>query len=87
MHFSAFVGKLSISVSFVTYHSQLWDTKRNLNFFISGYTVPSVTEALGLCARLGSCRLLLTEHSRADVHQRVLLNVSSDEIYYALKVQ
>jgi origin recognition complex subunit 1 len=52
-----------------------------------GYTVPSVTEALGLCARLGSCRLLLTEHSRADVHQRVLLNVSSDEIYYALKVQ
>jgi len=61
--------------------------KEKLNFFISGYTVPSVTEALGLCARLGSYRLLLTEHSRADVHQRVLLNVSSDEIYYALKVQ
>ncbi|XP_023727767.1 origin recognition complex subunit 1 isoform X2 [Cryptotermes secundus] len=51
-----------------------------------GHTVPSVTDSLGLCARLGSCRLLLTEHSRADVYQRILLNVSCDDIYYALKV-
>jgi origin recognition complex subunit 1 len=48
--------------------------------------VPSVTEALGICARLGSCRLLLTEHSRADIYQRVFLNVSSDEIHDALNV-
>ncbi|XP_069683029.1 origin recognition complex subunit 1 [Periplaneta americana] len=52
-----------------------------------GCGTPSVTEALGMCARLGSCRLLLTEHSRADIHQRVLLNVSSDDIHYALRVK
>jgi origin recognition complex subunit 1 len=57
-----------------------------ITVYLSGYTVPTVTESLGICARLGSCRLLLTEHSRIDVHQRVLLNVSSDDIYYALKV-
>ncbi|XP_077439321.1 origin recognition complex subunit 1 isoform X2 [Vanacampus margaritifer] len=45
----------------------------------------SVSEGLAVCQRLGACRLLLLETSRLGVLQRVRLNVSQDDILYALK--
>lgn len=38
-----------------------------------------------VCARLGSVRLLLVEHGRNDLQMRVRLNVSQDDVLYALK--
>lgn len=49
----------------------------------TGEKAPNVTEALQMCSRLGSWRLLLCEHSRADIHQRILLNVSPDDVHFA----
>ncbi|XP_063230635.1 origin recognition complex subunit 1 isoform X2 [Bacillus rossius redtenbacheri] len=54
---------------------------------IDNLTRPSVSEAFGLCARLGACRLLLTEHARASSYQRIILNVSVDDVHYATSRQ
>ncbi|XP_015586652.1 origin recognition complex subunit 1 isoform X2 [Cephus cinctus] len=50
-----------------------------------GVKTPSITESLGICARLGAYRLLICEHSRADITQRILLNVSSDDIHFSMQ--
>ncbi|KOX69890.1 Origin recognition complex subunit 1 [Melipona quadrifasciata] len=48
-----------------------------------GIEIPTVTEILAVCGRLGSNRLLICEHSRSDIYQKILLNVSTDDIHYA----
>ncbi|XP_048268637.1 origin recognition complex subunit 1 isoform X1 [Bombus terrestris] len=48
-----------------------------------GIEVPTITEILAVCARLGSNRLLICENSKNDIHQKILLNVSTDDIHYA----
>ncbi|RLU18451.1 hypothetical protein DMN91_008808 [Ooceraea biroi] len=50
-----------------------------------GYEVPNVTQTLDICARLGDYRLLICEYAGNDIHQRILLNVSKDDIHYALQ--
>lgn len=50
-----------------------------------GLKPPSTTEMARVCARLGSVRLLLVEHGRNDLQMRVRLNVSQDDVLYALK--
>ncbi|XP_045061374.1 origin recognition complex subunit 1 isoform X1 [Coregonus clupeaformis] len=52
---------------------------------VDGLQPISVSEGLAVCQRLGACRLLLLEASRLDVLQRVRLNVSQDDVLYALK--
>ncbi|XP_062589719.1 uncharacterized protein LOC134251344 [Saccostrea cucullata] len=52
---------------------------------IDGLKPPSTTELARICARLGSVRLLLVEHGRNDLQMRVRLNVSQDDVLYALK--
>ncbi|CAL8309889.1 unnamed protein product [Lota lota] len=52
---------------------------------VEGLQPPSVSEGLAACQRLGACRLLLLEPSRLGVLQRVRLNVSQDDVLYALK--
>ncbi|KAM8875341.1 origin recognition complex subunit 1 [Spinachia spinachia] len=52
---------------------------------VEGLQPVSVSEGLAVCQRLGSCRLLLLEPSRLGVLQRVRLNVSQDDVLYALK--
>lgn len=52
---------------------------------IDGLKPPSTTEMARVCARLGSVRLLLVEHGRNDLQMRVRLNVSQDDVLYALK--
>nr|XP_022316205.1 uncharacterized protein LOC111119919 [Crassostrea virginica] len=52
---------------------------------IDGLKPPSTTEMSRVCAHLGSIRLLLVEHGRNDLQMRVRLNVSQDDVLYALK--
>lgn len=51
----------------------------------SGIAPPSTSAAAAICARLASCRLLLAESGRCDMQQRIRLNVSTDDVNYALK--
>lgn len=62
------------------------DAYRQLEALCSfdGIEVPTVTEILAVCARLGASRLLICEHSRNDIYQKILLNVSIDDIHYAV---
>lgn len=52
---------------------------------VEGLQPVSVSEGLAICQRLGSCRLLLLEGSRLDLLLRIRLNVSQDDVLYALK--
>ncbi|NXX04337.1 ORC1 protein, partial [Larus smithsonianus] len=52
---------------------------------IEGMQSPTVSEILAICSRLGACRLLLVESSNKYLHMRVRLNISQDDVMYALK--
>ncbi|KFO20928.1 origin recognition complex subunit 1 [Fukomys damarensis] len=52
---------------------------------MEGLPYPTMSETMAVCSRLGSCRLLLVEPSRNDLLLRVRLNVSPDDVLYALK--
>nr|XP_046248284.1 origin recognition complex subunit 1 isoform X2 [Scatophagus argus] len=52
---------------------------------VEGLQPVGVSEGLAVCQRLGACRLLLLESSRLGLLQRVRLNVSQDDVLYALK--
>ncbi|KAE8610209.1 hypothetical protein XENTR_v10012047 [Xenopus tropicalis] len=52
---------------------------------IEGLQPPLMSETMAVCHRLGASRLLLVESSRNDLHLRVRINVSQDDIMYALK--
>ncbi|XP_062853159.1 origin recognition complex subunit 1 [Trichomycterus rosablanca] len=52
---------------------------------VEGLQPVSVSESLAVCQRLGAYRLLLLEPSRLDLLLRVRLNVSQDDVLYALK--
>nr|XP_012631705.1 origin recognition complex subunit 1 isoform X1 [Microcebus murinus]XP_012631706.1 origin recognition complex subunit 1 isoform X1 [Microcebus murinus] len=52
---------------------------------MEGLPYPTMSESMAVCSRLGSCRLLLMEPSRNDLLLRVRLNVSQDDVLYALK--
>lgn len=43
-------------------------------------------QMLRLCSKLGAERLIICEHTRNDIFQKILLNVSMDDIHYALRV-
>ncbi|KAL2772543.1 origin recognition complex subunit 1 isoform 2 [Daubentonia madagascariensis] len=52
---------------------------------MEGLPYPTISESMAVCSHLGSCRLLLMEPSRNDLLLRVRLNVSQDDVLYALK--
>uniref|UniRef100_A0A452Q9D8 Origin recognition complex subunit 1 n=1 Tax=Ursus americanus TaxID=9643 RepID=A0A452Q9D8_URSAM len=52
---------------------------------MEGLPYPTMSETMAVCSHLGSCRLLLVEPSRNDLLLRVRLNVSQDDVLYALK--
>lgn len=52
---------------------------------VEGLQPVGVSEGLAVCQRLGACRLLLLESSRLGLLMRVRLNVSQDDVLYALK--
>ncbi|NXC31967.1 ORC1 protein, partial [Campylorhamphus procurvoides] len=52
---------------------------------MEGMRSPSVSELMAICSRLGACRLLLLEASSKYLHMRVRLNLSQDDVMYALR--
>jgi hypothetical protein len=52
---------------------------------INGFNLVSCTVALKAVSRLGACRLLLVDQKCHDLDARIILNVSPDDVYYALK--
>lgn len=52
---------------------------------INGFLMTSITIALKAVSYLAACRLLLTDSKQSDMDQRIILNISSDDVYYALK--
>ncbi|XP_055624248.1 origin recognition complex subunit 1 [Toxorhynchites rutilus septentrionalis] len=51
----------------------------------AGITVPNPGRAIAICSRLGASRLLICENARNDIYQKILLNISSDDVHYALQ--
>ncbi|NXU33314.1 ORC1 protein, partial [Thalassarche chlororhynchos] len=52
---------------------------------IEGMQSPTISEIMAICSRLGACRLLLVDSSNKYLHMRVQLNISQDDVMYALK--
>lgn len=51
----------------------------------SGYPAPSPEQTIGICIRLGSSKLLICEAGRTDLFMKVVLNISSDDVHFALQ--
>ncbi|NXN07172.1 ORC1 protein, partial [Indicator maculatus] len=52
---------------------------------VEGMQCPTVSEVMAVCCRLGACRILLVEPSSKYLQARVRLNISQDDVTYALK--
>uniref|UniRef100_A0A182JVZ4 Origin recognition complex subunit 1 n=1 Tax=Anopheles christyi TaxID=43041 RepID=A0A182JVZ4_9DIPT len=51
----------------------------------SGVIVPNPGRAMAICARLAASRLLICECGRSDIYQKILLNISTDDVHFALQ--
>ena len=54
-------------------------------YIFVGLPRPTATEAAAICGKLAGFRLLLAENGRQDMYQRVRLNVSQEDVNFALK--
>ena len=54
---------------------------------LNGLQLPPTGACLTISARLGASRLLISEHSRKDINQKILLNISADDFYYAVQMK
>lgn len=54
---------------------------------LNGLQLPTTGSTLNISGRLGASRLLICEHSRKDIYQKILLNISSDDFYYAIQMK
>ncbi|XP_066480711.1 origin recognition complex subunit 1 [Tiliqua scincoides] len=52
---------------------------------MEGLQTPTLSDIMAISSRLSACRLLLVESSNKYLHMRVRLNVSQDDVMYALK--
>ena len=53
---------------------------------LQGIIMPTTGKALQVCSRLGASRFLICEHSKVDLYQKILLNISQDDFYYATQL-
>lgn len=53
--------------------------------FLESVDMPSVEQCLRLCHHLGSFRLLIIQHGRMDINMTLMLNISPDDIHFALR--
>lgn len=85
VRFSLFLGwlfkiKACLYVSSIHVNLELYSC-----VFCLGVTPPTASSVSAICAKLGSFRLVLVENGRNDLNQRIRLNVSMDDVNYALK--
>lgn len=52
---------------------------------LNGFSSVTCTTALKAVSRLSATRLLLVDPKGNDFDQKIILNVSPDDVYYALK--
>ncbi|XP_048352911.1 origin recognition complex subunit 1 isoform X2 [Sphaerodactylus townsendi] len=52
---------------------------------IEGLKTPTVSEIMAISSRLSACRLLLAESNNKYLHGRIRLNVSQDDVMFAVK--
>jgi origin recognition complex subunit 1 len=52
---------------------------------LNGLQLPNPGVCFGITTKLNASRLLLCEHSRKDIHMKIILNISSDDFYYATR--
>uniref|UniRef100_A0A1A9X3S8 Origin recognition complex subunit 1 n=1 Tax=Glossina brevipalpis TaxID=37001 RepID=A0A1A9X3S8_9MUSC len=69
-----------------TFFMGVYAQLENIAHYSGGVLIPTIGQVLRLCSKLGAQRLIICEHSRNDIFQKILLNVSMDDIHYALKV-
>lgn len=50
-----------------------------------GIRIPNITEVFAICGRLEASRLIIRDNARMDIHQKLLLNASADDIHFALQ--
>ena len=53
--------------------------------YLTGITIPTMSEFCSICNHLNDCRLLLLEPGKLDLYRRVRLNVSIDDVNFALR--
>ncbi|KAG5681643.1 hypothetical protein PVAND_011058 [Polypedilum vanderplanki] len=54
---------------------------------LNGLPLPTTATALAISMRLGASRLIISEHTRKDIYQKILLNINVDDFYYATQVR
>lgn len=52
-----------------------------------GRKVPTVGNTLAISYRLGAMRLIICEHVRQDTYQKIMLNISPDDFYFATQTR
>jgi origin recognition complex subunit 1 len=54
---------------------------------LNGSALATTETAFAISSRLNASRLIISEHSRKDIYQKILLNISSDDFYYATQIK
>jgi hypothetical protein len=53
--------------------------------YVAGFGKCSMSQVSEVCAQLSAMRLILAEEGHGNIKQRLALNVSIDELHYALE--
>lgn len=49
--------------------------------------LPNTAVCFSITTKLNASRLLICEHARKDIHMKILLNISTDDFYYATQMR
>lgn len=52
---------------------------------LNGLPLPNTRVCFAITTKLNASRLLVCEHNRKDIHMKIILNISSDDFYYATR--
>ncbi|GAB1599981.1 origin recognition complex subunit 1-like [Argonauta hians] len=52
---------------------------------LEGLPPPTFSELFSICSQLSSMKILLSEHGQTDLHMKVRLNISQDDVLFAMK--
>eukprot|EP00106_Octopus_bimaculoides_P018823 XP_014786265.1 PREDICTED: origin recognition complex subunit 1-like isoform X2 [Octopus bimaculoides] len=52
---------------------------------LEGLPPPTFSELFSICSRLSSMKILLSEHGQMDLQMKVRLNISQDDVLFAMK--
>lgn len=73
--------KLPVRLTYTTVQLKIQSQDQLINSFV----LPHFSDqALNISLRLGASRILIVEDSTADIFQKIILNVSVDDLHFAL---